>query len=147
MSQNSLKTLPCGLILCGLEHLDISSNDFTSEDYLGESDFERNQVPPWNIYINSLVHIAAKVVLKHKFFYAPNIIPKTLVEFLDNFNMCICGKPVFSENYYIIKQFDLKYSSLSRDVTFNFNTNLSVGVECFYCSPKCFVSLVGGRSN
>ncbi|XP_045775338.1 leucine-rich repeat protein 1 isoform X2 [Maniola jurtina] len=136
VSKNNLQTLPCSLMHCGLDHIDISTNNFTSETK-GPilTDFT-----PWEFYINSLVHIAAKTVLKHKFFYAPNIIPKTLVEFLDNSNMCVCGKPVLNDKYYIIKQFDLKDFSISRHVIFNFfNKNSSVGIECFFCSPKCFM--------
>nr|XP_034833425.1 leucine-rich repeat protein 1-like [Maniola hyperantus] len=133
VSKNNLQTLPCSLMHCGLEHIDISTNNFTSET-------TEPKLMPCEFYINSLVHIAAKTVLKHKLFYAPNIIPKTLVELLDNSNMCVCGKPVLNDKYYIIKQYNLKDFSLSRHLVFNFfNKNSSVGIECFFCSPKCFI--------
>ncbi|CAH2242415.1 jg7693 [Pararge aegeria aegeria] len=136
VSENNLRTLPCSLIRCGLEHLDISSNNFKSEaDAPKIADYT-----PWDIYINSLVHIAAKTVLKHKFFYAPNIIPKTLVELLDNSNMCVCGQAVLNDKYYVIKPFELIGFSISRHIVSNFvNKGSSVSVECFFCSPKCFV--------
>lgn len=133
LSQNELRTLPCSLMQCRLEYLDLSCNQFdnpTGKDKLAEHTL-------WDFYVTSLVHISAKVVLKNKFHYAPNIIPRTLVDFLDNANMCVCGKPVLNISYYIIKQFELK--DFFRVVVFNSDRNCVYGFECYFCSPKCFM--------
>lgn len=91
---------------------------------------------PWEFYIGSLVDMASKVVLKEKFLYAPNIIPLTLVEFLDNANLCVCGKPVVNNGFYMKKDIELKeYFSVA---VFNSNASSTVPVQCYFCSPRCF---------
>lgn len=132
VSQNNLQSLPCGLMQCRLDYIDLSTNMFIS----GNSSLKAVNYSHWDFYINSLVHIAAKVVLNNKFFYAPNLIPWTLVEFLDNANMCVCGKPVLNDSYFVIKEFELK--DLYRVVVFNNSHSCAVGFECYFCSPKCF---------
>lgn len=89
------------------------------------------------MYVGSLVHLASKVVLKHKTFYAPNIIPWTLVDFLDNSNMCVCGNPVVNEVFYLM-EFDLK--TFFNVVVFDNYRNSSVEFECYFCSPVCLVA-------
>ncbi|XP_068622838.1 leucine-rich repeat protein 1 [Battus philenor] len=133
ISQNNLKTLPCSLMQCHLEHIDLSSNDFTSGHELKPM---QNKCGMWDLYINSLVHISCKAVLKNKIYYAPNVIPWTLVEFLDNANMCVCGNPVITDEFYVIREFELK--DYFRVILFDNNRSNSVGFECFFCSSKCF---------
>lgn len=118
---------------CNLEYIDLSSNNFVQHG----GGKKTADTKPWDFYVNSLLHISAKVVLNNKFFYASNIIPWTLVDFLDNANMCICGKPVLNDSYFVIKEYQLK--DLYRVVVFNNNNTCAIGFECFFCSPKCFI--------
>ncbi|XP_026493268.1 leucine-rich repeat protein 1 [Vanessa tameamea] len=133
VSQNSLQSLPCGLMQCRLDYIDLSANMFVP----GNGTLKTGNYSQWEFYVNSLVHIASKVVLNKKLFYAPNIIPRTLVELLDNANICVCGKSVLNHSYFIIKEFQLK--DLYRVVVFNNNHSCAVGFECYFCSPKCFM--------
>ncbi|KAJ0175149.1 hypothetical protein K1T71_009290 [Dendrolimus kikuchii] len=131
ISNNELGSLPCSLMQCRLEFIDLSSNKF-HESSTGP---KLQKYTPWEFYINNLVHMAAKLLLKNKVYYAPNIIPWTLVELLDNANMCICGAPVLNDKFYIHKEFELK--DYFRAVAFNNNRSSSVNFECYVCSPKC----------
>ncbi|XP_063830015.1 leucine-rich repeat protein 1 [Ostrinia nubilalis] len=130
LSQNELESLPCSLMHCRLEHIDICNNKFQLKK--GKTECQMNS--PWDMYVGSLVHLASKVVLKHKLFYAPNIIPRTLVEFLDNANMCVCGNPVVN-HIFCLMEFDLK--TYFNVVVFDNYRNSSVEFECYFCSPVC----------
>lgn len=132
ISSNELQSLPCSLMQCRLEYIDISSNKFDNKQNNSTSD----QYSPWQFYVGSLVHLSAKIILKHKIHYASNIIPWTLVEFLDNANMCVCGAPVVNYTHSINKEYDLK--DYFRTVVFNNNLSV-VEFECYFCSPKCFL--------
>ncbi|KAJ8714547.1 hypothetical protein PYW07_002772 [Mythimna separata] len=132
MTQNELTSLPCGLLQCRLEYLDLSVNKLD----LTETAPEPSKHSPWEFYIGSLVDLASKVVLKHKLFYAPNIIPWTLVDFLDNANMCICGAPVVNNTFYMNKE--LQLNDYFRVVVFNNTKKSTVTFQCYFCSPKCF---------
>ncbi|OWR45892.1 leucine-rich repeat protein 1 [Danaus plexippus] len=132
VSNNNLVTLPCSLMQCRLETIDLSSNKFNS-DTVGA---KMANYTPWELCAHTLVHIAAKAVLRNKLYYAPNIVPYTLVELMDNANMCVCGKPVLNNARFIIKEFQLK--DFFRVVVFDNNGDSSVGFECFFCSPKCY---------
>ncbi|XP_013183696.1 leucine-rich repeat protein 1 [Amyelois transitella] len=132
ISKNSLGSLPCSLMQCRLEYIDLSTNKFHHEDNTPQW----NKHTPWEYYIGSLVNLASKNVLKNKMFYAPNIIPWTLVNFLDNANMCVCGSPVVNDMFHMDKEYELK--DFFRVVVFDNNRNSSVDFECYFCSPKCF---------
>ncbi|XP_023944674.2 leucine-rich repeat protein 1 [Bicyclus anynana] len=134
---NDLQSLPYTLKHCGLEHLDISSSKCTCD----ETDLKHINTK-WKSY-DSLVHIAAKIVLKYKLFYAPNIIPKTLVDLLDNCDMCVCGKPVLNDKNNIIKKMEYN-NTFSRRITFNLLHYL-LSIQCFFCSPKCLTSIISSR--
>ncbi|XP_063383331.1 leucine-rich repeat protein 1 [Cydia fagiglandana] len=132
ISRNTLSSLPCSLMQCNLEYLDISANNFNH--HIENPEFKQHS--PWDFYVGSLVHLASKVVLKHRMFYAPNIIPWTLVEFMDNANMCVCGMPVVNDMYFRNKEYELK--DFFRVVVFDNNRASTVAFECYYCSPRCF---------
>ncbi|XP_047028995.1 leucine-rich repeat protein 1 [Helicoverpa zea] len=132
MTQNELTSLPCGLLQCRLEYIDLSENKLD----VNETPPEPSKHTPWDFYIGSLVDLASKAVLRNKIYYAPNIIPWTLVEFLDNANMCICGAPVVNNLFYMNKEFQLK--DYFRVVVFNSNRKSTVTFQCYFCSPKCF---------
>lgn len=117
---------------CRLEYIDLSSNKFRSKHFRQISE----RYTPWECYVGSLLHLASKVVLKNNIFYAPNNIPWTLVDFLDNANMCVCGAPVVNDSIYINKEIELK--DYFRTVVFNNSCSSVVNFECYYCSPKCF---------
>lgn len=131
ISQNKLGSLPCSLMQCRLEYIDLSSNKFHTKTI--SPTYQKHA--PWEFYIGSLVHLTAKVVLKQKLYYTPNIIPWTLVDLLDNANMCVCGIPVLNDKYCIMKEFELK--DYFRAVVFNNNRSSSIEFECYICSPKC----------
>ncbi|KAM3965563.1 leucine-rich repeat protein 1 [Aphomia sociella] len=132
ISKNMLSSLPCSMLQCRLEYIDLSSNKF----HHIEVSTQWNKHSPWEYYIGSLVNLSSKVVLRNKFGYAPNIIPWTLVDFLDNANMCVCGAPVVNDHFYLNKEFELK--DYFRVVVFDNNRNSTVDFECYFCSPKCF---------
>ncbi|CAD0202203.1 unnamed protein product [Chrysodeixis includens] len=131
MTQNRLTSLPCGLLQCRLEYIDLSENQLDAQ----ETTPEPCKSTPWEFYIGSLVDITSKVVLKNKFYYAPNIIPWTLVEFLDNANMCVCGAPVVNNRFYMNKEFQLR--DYFHVVVFNSNRKNTVTFQCYFCSHKC----------
>ncbi|CAH0399347.1 unnamed protein product [Chilo suppressalis] len=136
LSKNELETLPCSLMQCPLEHIDICYNKFQ----MSNNKTINMEHSPWEIYVGSLAHLVSKVVLKHKIFYAPNLIPWTLVDFLDNSHMCVCGAPVVNDKTHLYKEFDLK--SFFNVVVFDSCRNSSVCFECYFCSPKCFSKVI-----
>ncbi|XP_011554086.3 leucine-rich repeat protein soc-2 homolog [Plutella xylostella] len=138
ISRNELETLPCSLLQCRLESLDLSTNNFHHQEQIPTA----IKHSPWDFYVNSLVHVSSKVVLKNKLYYAPNIIPWTLVEFLDNANMCVCGAPVVNDILSIRKSFELK--DYFRMVVFDNNRNSTVSFECYLCSQKCYSKIIKG---
>lgn len=131
ISKNGIESLPCSLMQCRLEYIDLSANNFHHK----EISPQWNKHTPWGYYIGSLLHLSSKVVLKQKILYGPNLIPWTLVEFLDNAKMCVCGTPVVNDMFHI-KEFELK--EFFRVVVFDNNRNSTVDFECYFCSPKCF---------
>ncbi|XP_059055652.1 leucine-rich repeat protein 1 isoform X2 [Achroia grisella] len=130
ISKNKLSALPCSLMQCHLEYIDLSSNSFHHTDV----SVELNRNSDWKCYISSLLHLSSEVVLRNKFYYAPNLIPLTLVQFLDDANMCVCGAPVVNDKLYINKKFELK--DFFRIVVFDNNRNSAVDFECYFCC-KC----------
>lgn len=89
----------------------------------------------WNYNAGTLVHLASEVALKQKIYYGPNIIPYTLVEFLDNVNVCMCGKLAVDEKLYFKKLYNMEdYKVVIFDDN---NTNNVVGFDCYYCSVAC----------
>lgn len=118
---------------CHLEQLDISSNKFMYNTFPNKQNIPTLK----NFYMGSLVNIASKVVLKHKLFYDRKTIPWTLVEFLDNANMCICGTPVV-DTVFVKKEFDLK--DYFRIVVCDARSS-RVDFECYFCSPVCIRKL------
>lgn len=132
ISQNEFNSLPCSILQCQLEYIDLSENKFDSK----EKPISPVKYSLWDFCIGNLKDMAARVVLKHKFFYAPNIIPRTLVEFLDDANMCICGAPAVNNNYYVYKEFELK--DFFRVVVFNSNRKSTMTIQCYFCSGRCF---------
>lgn len=117
---------------CRLEQIDISSNKFIYHNIPNPQNIQTVK-----IYMGSLVSIASKVVLRHKLFYDRSTIPWTLVEFLDNANMCICGMPVV-DTVFINKEFDLK--EYFRAVVCDAHAS-RVDFECYFCSSVCLKKL------
>lgn len=134
MSHNKLTTLPCSLLQCCLEHLDIYGNNF-HEAELGYTPCTVGQTP-WQFYIGNLVHIAAKVILKNKIPYRPGMLPITLIGILDNANVCVCGAPVMNDQFYVNRQFPLK--DFYNTIVFDNSRQITVTFKCFFCSPKCY---------
>lgn len=128
VSQNELASLPYQLTQCRLEELDISSNEFLHRTIPNIV----NTPTLKNCSMENLVNIASKVVLKYKLFYDRKTIPWTLVEFLDNANVCICGMPVLNTDLIKIP-FELKdYFNMIIS-----NVSTTVYFECYFCSPFC----------
>lgn len=143
ISNNQLSSLPCSLMQCRLEHIDLSSNTFHIRQEVAKQDSQSH----WDVYVSNLVHIASKVVLKNKLYYAPHLIPWTLIEFLDNAHTCVCGAPVVNDILHVDKAFDLK--EFFRVVVFDSVTSpglasssSKVNFECYFCSPRCFSACV-----
>lgn len=131
ISNNNLETLPGGLLNCPLEYFDLSGNKFHCDTRQSRS----IDLNTWHLNASKLVHLASEAVLKNKIFYAPNIIPYTLVVFLDNVNVCVCGRLAIDEKLYLKKLNNMKnYKVVVFD---DINTNNIVGFDCYYCSVAC----------
>lgn len=116
---------------CRLDQLDLSHNNLLNQE------IQQSLLLKWDFPVNSLLDLAARVVLKNNIYYAPNIIPWTLVETLDNANLCVCSRPVLN-NVFIIKQFQSR--DCFRMVTvLNNNVNSAINFECYFCSSKCLL--------
>lgn len=127
ISQNQLRSLPGSITQCRFDEIDISSNICLHR--IANERFIQNL---YIFCVGSLVNIASKAVLKHKLLYAPNIIPWTLVEFLDNANICICGTPVLSLMS-VQGRFDLKdYTRILIS-----DTQTKINFNCHFCSYAC----------
>ncbi|CAH0687807.1 unnamed protein product [Spodoptera exigua] len=132
IAQNNLVSLPCSMLQCHLDYIDLSDNKL---DDGGTAKSEMLKSNPWEMFVASLVDLAARVVIKQKIPYTSDIIPWTLVEYLDDANTCICGEPVLSKDHYSYREFQLK--DYSRVVVSNNNRKNTVSFLCYYCSPKC----------
>ncbi|KAF9422465.1 hypothetical protein HW555_001863 [Spodoptera exigua] len=132
IAQNNLISLPCSMLQCHLDYIDLSDNKL---DDGGTAKSEMLKNNPWEMFVASLVDLAARVVIKQKMPYTSDIIPWTLVEYLDDANTCICGEPVLSKDHYSYREFQLK--DYSRVVVSNNNRKNTVSFLCYYCSPKC----------
>lgn len=78
-------------------------------------------------------------------YYAANIIPYTLVEFLDDVNVCICGKLAIYDKFYLNKLYNMEdYKVVIFDDN---NTNNIVGFDCYYCSVACMRRKYSFREN
>lgn len=130
ISKNNLETLPGGLLNCPLEYFDLSGNKFHCDTRQSMSiDFNT-----WNFNASKLVHLASEAILRNNIYYAPNIIPNTLVLFLDNVNVCVCGRLAIDDKLYLKKLHSMDYKVVIFDDN---NTNNIVGFDCYYCSVAC----------
>lgn len=122
--------MPGGLLNCPLEYFDLSANKFHSNNQPSKSfDWQAKRSPL------RLLHLASEIVLKKKFYYAPNIIPYTVVEFLDNVNVCVCGKLAVDDGLYLYRLYNMEHYKV---VIFDDNNqNNIVGFDCYFCSLKC----------
>lgn len=128
ISHNKLTSIPCSLLKCRLEYIDLSDNKFE----MNETQMDTVAQSTWQFH--SLVECASKVIIKQKIYYAPNIIPWTLVELLDNANACMCGMPVLNNNLCVNIKFLLTdYFSV---VVLSDSRN-TVTVQCYFCSQMC----------
>ncbi|XP_047505768.1 leucine-rich repeat protein 1 isoform X1 [Pieris napi] len=130
LSHNYLQYLPCSVMQCRLDQLDISHNNLQNPETL-----QKPISLQWDFCVGRLLDIAAKVVLRNNMYYAPNVIPFTLVETLDGANTCVCGKPVLN-NVFLIKQFDSR-DCFSTVTVINNNVNSAINFQCYFCSSKC----------
>jgi len=70
-----------------------------------------------------------------RLFYSPEIIPSSLVFYLDNAHYCICGSACFEM---FMKRFDsLHLNRIANTLAFSENVGTTVQAETFYCSRKC----------
>lgn len=112
-----------------MEELDISSNKFFHRTIPNKVNIPTLK----NCSMENLVNIASKVVLKHKLFYDRKTIPWTLVEFLDNADVCICGMPVVNTDFVKI-QIELKEYF---NMIISNACSTTVYFDCYLCSPAC----------
>ncbi|VVD02400.1 unnamed protein product [Leptidea sinapis] len=135
LSRNSLESLPCSLFQCSFEDLDLSMNKF-DDSISTATNIDYSQ---WDLCVGSLVHISAKVILKHNMFYTRKTIPWTLVDMLDNAKMCICGRPVLND-IYLYKRINFADKFKGTSLIKNSFTS-EINFECYFCSPKCLLKL------
>jgi hypothetical protein len=70
-----------------------------------------------------------------RLFYSPEIIPRSLVFYLDNAHYCVCGSACFE--MFIRRSDSLQLKRIANTLTFSENVGTTVQAETFYCSRKC----------
>lgn len=126
VSNNKLSILPASITRLRLQKADFSFNSF-------EISAEKIRNPP-NFKMDSLVGLCSSIVVRHKITYAKNLIPYTLVDYLDNSYYCICGKPTFNSSNYF--RTNLTLASFCESITSNGDNRVSF--ECYLCSFQCY---------
>lgn len=142
-SQNKLESMPNSLLHCSLESIDVSRNRFQNIQI-------RTSPCKLSNTVKSLVNIAAKVILNHKVFYAPNSLPRCLVQYLDEANMCRCGGPTLNNEINFYKYYDLK--DYVRVVEFDFSSLYnrlccSIKFEYIFCSQSCYKNFIEAQNS
>jgi hypothetical protein len=87
--------------------------------------------------IKDKIHKTSCMILYFCFrlFYSPEIIPRSLVFYLDNAHFCVCGSPCFE--VFVKRYVPLQLNLISNTLTLSENVDTTVPTETFYCSYNC----------
>lgn len=138
-ANNSLTSLPGSARLWHLKDLDLSYNKFEAEQ-------PNNQgvTLPTSLSVCALKELAARIVLLQKLPYGPGILPLTLIDYLDYAKYCICGKACF--DVFITRLQQVHLQKLTHHLAVSQEGFMSVPMDCYFCSLKCFNILNYRRS-
>lgn len=127
---NSISVLPGSIKMLRLNELDLSCNTLPPiSEYVGS-----DKPKPILLHPFSLKECAAKKVLRSRIPYTPLDLPRTVIQYLDDAEYCVCGEACF-ENVIKNRQcFSLKDIT----VTITMTSPQYVPVDCHYCSPACY---------
>lgn len=132
-SHNLLSYLPGSIRKCSLQSIDLSHNPF--EECGGGPNVHYGFYPN-ALGVCTLKEYAARRALLAKIPYGPDMIPLTLVDYLDKAKYCVCGKPCFS--VFIRHSTSLLLSNISEMISVS--GSAYVPIDCFSCSVRCYRS-------
>lgn len=75
------------------------------------------------------------VFICFRLFYSPEIIPRSLVFYLDNAHYCVCGSACFE--VFLRKHVPLQLNHIANTVILSHNADTIVPTDTFFCSHKC----------
>jgi hypothetical protein len=75
------------------------------------------------------------IFIRFRLFYSPEIIPRSLVFYLDNAHYCVCGSACFE--VFTRRCVPLQLKCVTNTLTLSENVDTTVPTETFYCSSKC----------
>ncbi|XP_044263778.1 leucine-rich repeat protein 1 [Tribolium madens] len=127
-SNNRLLVLPGSIKRCRFKLLSFFNNNFEAK--------KREKItPPTQFSVLSLKECAGRRVLERRLFYSKEIIPQTLVAYLDYAKYCECGKPCFEGFIRIPGHFSV--STITEDLVMSTNSSV-LPLDCYFCSLRCF---------
>jgi len=91
LDNNSIKLFPGSIVRLHLDNIKLSGNPLLSSIPPGSSDNSSNPVGP-----PSMLEILARHVILHKTPYSEEDIPGRLMEYLESYTQCLCGRPVWN---------------------------------------------------
>lgn len=138
-SNNSLTSLPGSARLWRLTNLELSYNKFEAEQ-----PNNHGAALPTSLPMCALKELTARTVLLQKLPYGPGILPLTVIDYLDYAKYCICGKACF--DVFITRLQQLHLQKLTHHLTVSQEGYMSVPMDCYFCSLKCFNILNYRRS-
>jgi hypothetical protein len=77
-----------------------------------------------------------------RLFYSPEIIPRSLVFYLDNAHYCVCGSASFK--MFHTRLDSLQLNRIANTLTFSENVGTTVQAETLYCSTECVALVMKG---
>ncbi|EFN76366.1 leucine-rich repeat protein 1 isoform X1 [Harpegnathos saltator] len=125
-ARNCLSHLPGSMRNLQLDYLDLSSNPFLV--------YRRNTLYRHMHMTASLVECAAVAFLKTRIPYDAGMLPRTLVQYLDNATYCsVCANGCFNRFIMGYLEIELRRISCQTKIT----ANATILFECYFCSNKC----------
>ncbi|XP_022913983.2 leucine-rich repeat protein 1 [Onthophagus taurus] len=127
-SKNKLSVLPGCVRRWRLNFIDLSDNDFQSDNRI-------INIPKPLSPVCSLKEYAAKRVLSLRLYYTPETLVGTLIRYLSSAKYCPCGKPCL-ENYMRSNGIIHLHKIASSHIISSGERNV-IPIDCYYCSVKC----------
>lgn len=132
VSNNNLTILPGSAKKWHLQNLDLSNNNFDPNEQSNPSVMFPKPLP-----VCTLKEYAGRKVLFSELLYSAEIVPYTIVNYLDNAHYCVCGNACFNV---FIRLPNMLFLSTVAYSLYSSNGISYVPIDCYYCSLKCFGS-------
>ncbi|XP_069702522.1 leucine-rich repeat protein 1-like isoform X1 [Periplaneta americana] len=123
---NNLRYLPGSVGRLRLDSLDLAQNSFEPIT---------NHLSVNCIGVPSLMECAARTVVKNRLFYSPELVPRSLVLYLDHAHYCVCGSACFET--FARKYVPLQLKNIANTVILSQEGNTIVPGNAYFCSYKC----------